>query len=71
MTSYKSTEIEDALTRKGFIVTKKNKKVHHKKLTLFVNGKKTSVYTFISHGKKEYARGLLSAVKNQLFLDTS
>ena len=47
MTSYKSTEIEDALTRKGFIVTKKNKKVHHKKLTLFVNGKKTSVYTFI------------------------
>ncbi len=71
MTSYKSTVIEAALTKKGFQKTKVNKRIHHKKYTLFVDGRKTSVYTFISHKKMDYSRNLLSAVKKELCLDTS
>ncbi|MDD2665563.1 MAG: hypothetical protein PHD13_02115 [Methanocellales archaeon] len=65
MTSYKPHEIEKALNKKGF----KENGSHHKKYTLYVGRKRTSIYTFISHGSKtEYNDSLLSKMKNHLCL---
>ena len=64
MASYKSRKIENSLNKKGFEV----KRSHHKKYTLYIDGKRTSIYTFISHGTKEYGDTLLSKMKEQLYL---
>jgi hypothetical protein len=61
---YKTKDIESALSRKGF-------QVHHSKhkiYILYINGKKTRIFTFISHGIKEYGDTLLGAMKKQLHL---
>lgn len=43
---------------------------HHKKYTLYINGKRTSIYTFISHGIKEYGDYLLNKMKKQLYISS-
>lgn len=64
MSTYKTRVIENALSQKGF----KKKESHHKKYTLYINGKRTSIYTFVSHGTKEYGDNLLNKMKNQLHI---
>ena len=40
--------------------------IKFKKYTLYVNGKRTSMYTFVSHGTKEEGDNLLNKMKSQL-----
>jgi len=65
MTTYKVKDICSALKKKGF---SENRKSHHVYYIFYDNGKKTEVYTFISHGESEYGDMLLSKVKRQLGL---
>jgi len=62
LSTYKTRVIENALSQKGF----EKKESHHKKYTLYVNGKRSSIYTFVAHGTKEYGDNLLNKMKNQL-----
>jgi len=64
LSTYKTRAIESALSKKGF----RKKESHHKKYTLYVNGKRTSIYTFVSHGTKDYGDNLLNKMKNQLYI---
>jgi len=64
MATYKTRKIESALSKKGFQLRESS---HHKKWTLFVDGKKTAVYTWISHGLKEYGDSLLREMKKELY----
>lgn len=64
MNSYKTKDIESALGKKGFQVHKSKHKIY----ILYVNGKKTNVRTFVSHGIKEYGKTLVSKMRNQLYL---
>lgn len=64
MAKYKVKDIESSLSKKGFQLQSS----HHKLYIYHVNGKKTGIRTFISHGKKEYGDVLLSKMKNQLKL---
>lgn len=67
MTTYKVKDISSALKKKGF---SENRKKHHIYYIFYDGGKKTEVYTFISHGESEYGDGLLSKVKRQLCLES-
>lgn len=67
----KPLDIEKALLQKGFI---KESDSHHHYYYLKVNGKKTDLYTYLSHGKKskDYGKKLMNKVKSQLrFTDSS
>lgn len=64
MAVYKTTKLEKALCRKGFV---KNE-THHKILRFYYQGKKTPVKTRLSHGIKEYNDSLLGQLKKQLKL---
>jgi len=64
---YKVKDISSALKKKGFV---ENPSRDHIRYTLFNNGKKTGVYTFISHGLSEYGDSLISLVKKQLHLQS-
>jgi len=57
-------ELSKSLTKKGF----KEANSHHHFYFLYVDGKKTSIRTKVSHGSKTYCGNLLSAVKKQLHL---
>lgn len=61
----KPLDIEKALLKKGFI---KESDSHHHYYYLTLDGKKTDIYTYLSHGKKseDYGPKLMSKVKNQL-----
>lgn len=61
----KPLKIEKALLKKGF---KKTEESHHTYYILWVNGKKTDIYTYLSHGKssKDYGSPLMGKVKSQL-----
>ncbi len=60
----KSKEIQSVLSKKGFQVVKG--KNHHEFYYLFIDGKKQSIYTYFSHGLKEYDKNLMGEVKKQL-----
>lgn len=62
----KTSKIAASLLKKGFV----QKETHHSYYFLFVNGKKTSIRTRLSHGSKEYSSGLLSTMKKQLGMET-
>ncbi len=64
MTVIKVRDIEKALLSKGFQRVDSD----HKYYFLYVNGKKTSVRTKISHGTDEYGDRLLGFMKDQLHL---
>lgn len=64
MAKYKTKDIEASLSKKGFQLHRS----HHKLYIYYVNGTKTSIRTFISHGKKEYGDKLVSKMRTQLNL---
>lgn len=64
MNSYKTKDIESALSKKGFQVHQSKHKIY----ILYVDSKKTNVRTFVSHGIKEYGKTLISRMRNQLHL---
>ena len=66
----KSGDIAKTLKKKGFL---EDKDGHHTYYHLVVDGKKTTVNTYLSHGKKssDYGTKLMAQVKRQLcFEDT-
>jgi len=70
MRARKPSDIKKALLKKGFI---EDEESHHKYYYLVVEGKKTDLYTYLSHGKdaKEYGAPLMDKIKKQLrFKDT-
>jgi hypothetical protein len=69
MPTHKTRKIVSSLTKKGFLSKKGKSK--HIKYTLYVQGKKTGVYTWISHGLDEYEDKLLNAMRKELHLETS
>lgn len=64
MNSYKTKDIESALSKKGFQVHQSKHKIY----ILYIDGKKTNVRTFVSHGIKEYGKTLINRMRNQLHL---
>lgn len=60
-------EISKNLPKKGFVV----EETHHKYFYHEYNGKRTGIYTYISHGSKIKAIGdnLINMMKKQLQLD--
>lgn len=66
----KVKEIQRVLEKKGFVL--EPKKDDHNFYYLSLNGKKHSIYTYISHGSKEYDKNLMAQIKKQLkFTDIS
>lgn len=61
----KTRKIDRALNKKGF--TKDSSKDHHY-FYLIVEGRKTSVYTRMSHGESEISKNLESLMARQLYL---
>jgi len=64
MSNYRTSEIESALSKKGFL----QHNTHHKMFTYYFDGKKTSVRTRMSHGIDSYGDNLLGPVAKQLKL---
>lgn len=69
MPTHKTRKIVSSLTKKGFIPKKGKSK--HIKYTLYVNGKKTSIFTWVSHGLDEYDDQLLNAMRKELSLESN
>ncbi len=67
MTVFKARDICSALKKKGFV---EDPSSDHIRYTLYVNGKKTRIFTFISHDFREYGEKLISEVKKQLRLQS-
>jgi hypothetical protein len=66
----KSKDIQSCLLRKGFRLT--SEKYHHQYYNLYIDGKKQHIYTYFSHGIKEYDKTLMGEIKKQLkFKDAS
>jgi len=60
-------DIEKALLAKGFEKGSSKQKSHHSFYHFIYNGKRTHVYTYLSHGsKKDYSADLMSKIKRQL-----
>lgn len=68
MKPYKARELEDALKKKGFALDRAtDDKIYY----LWFEGRKTQVWTKISHGSGEELRfRLLKLIQRQLCLDT-
>lgn len=65
MTTLKTRDIATSLSKKGF----KTKEGDHTYLILYVQGKKTSIFTKISHGKREIDDSLIMRMAGQIKLD--
>ena len=61
MATIKTEKLHKALLKKGFQAENGD----HKYYTYYYHGKKTSVYTRISHGKTEIAEPLLTMMAHQ------
>ena len=64
MSPRKTEELKRSLKKKGF----QQQDTHHEMYWLYVNGKKTSIKTRISHGAQEYSDNLLSQMAKQVGL---
>ncbi len=64
MKARKSKDIQKVLSKKGF--TFYPEKDHHQFYYLEINGVKQNIYTYFSHGLKEYSPSLMSKIKKQL-----
>jgi hypothetical protein len=64
MSKYKVKDIESSLSKKGFQLQNS----HHKLYIYCVDGTKTGIRTFVSHGKNEYSDKLLNKMRSQLKL---
>jgi hypothetical protein len=62
---YKTKGIKQSLLQKGF----RQSNTHHEMFYLFVNNKKTSIRTRLSHGISEYGDNLLGQMARQLKLE--
>jgi len=60
----KTKAIQKVLKKKGFKLDPD--KNDHKFFYLDLDGKKSSIFTFFSHSKKEYDKTLMSQIKTQL-----
>jgi len=60
----KNFNIASSLLKKGFRQTQSS----HARLTFFIDGRKSSVFTFVSHGKKEISDGLMHQMARQVRL---
>ncbi len=62
-------EVISSLISKGFEKSNND----HKKFILYINNKKTNIWTKVSHGKKSNDLGsfILSSIKKQIKLDTT
>ncbi len=60
----KTKDLQRTLQAKGFALYPE--KAHHKFYYLVVDGKKTAVKTYFSHGLKEYGDTLMQLIKKQL-----
>lgn len=60
----KTKDLQRTLQAKGFALYPE--KDHHHFYYLVVDGKKTTVKTYFSHGQKEYGDTLMQLVKKQL-----
>ncbi len=64
MVTRKNYSIAKSLQKKGFRQTQSS----HARLTFYVDGKKSSVFTFISYGKKEISDELMHKMAKQVRL---
>jgi len=64
MSTKTTHQIRQSLTKKGFV----EDKTHHCYFHLYINGKRTSIYTLLSHGKKECGDNLLAKMARELRL---
>lgn len=65
MTTLKVTDVINGLTRKGFFQSNRD----HKFLVFYHNGKKTSIFTKVSHGSREIDDYLIGKMSCQVKLD--
>ena len=66
----KAKDIQKVLLKKGFVLDPDKKE--HQFYFLDLNGKKSGIYTFFSHSKKEYDKTLMNQIKTQLkFTDSA
>ncbi|MHB1868150.1 MAG: hypothetical protein ACYCPP_04310 [Nitrososphaerales archaeon] len=65
MTIRKTRDISESLSKKGFEVSQGD----HRFFVLHVGGKKTSIWTKVSHGGKEVGDSLIHMMSAQLRLD--
>ena len=63
-TTYKTRNIESALSSKGF----RGRHGSKHKIYVYEGGSEIDIHTFVSHGVKEYGGSLLSAMRRQLKL---
>jgi hypothetical protein len=66
MVVFKTKDIAAALTKKGFVAERGKRRKKHTFYFLYVNGKKTRIWTELSHGITEYSDDLLTSVRKQL-----
>jgi len=64
MRTRKTKDLQRILQVKGFALYPE--KAHHQFYYLVVDGKKTAVKTYFSHGLKEYGDTLMQLIKKQL-----
>ncbi|MEZ5338105.1 MAG: hypothetical protein R3F46_07535 [bacterium] len=65
MVGRSSHDIERALLRKGF----RARDTHHRQFMLFDKDQPLPVFTYLSHGRKEYGDRLLANIARQLHLN--
>ena len=64
MTSRKTRDVSTSLCRKGF----QKKETDHTKFHLYIDGKRTGIYTKISHGEVEVHEPLIKSMARELRL---
>lgn len=64
MSTRNNHNIANSLQKKGF----EKKQSSHTHLIYFIDGKKTSLFTVVSHGKKEIGDGLMHQMAKQIKL---
>ncbi len=66
-------DIEKALLAKGFEKNSSKQKSHHTFYYFIHNGKRSTIYTYLSHGakSKDYGPSLMNKIKQQLKFEDS
>lgn len=64
MKTRKSKDLEKTLVAKGFELNPA--KHSHRFFSLIIDGKRSPIFTFVSHGSKTYGKELMSEIKKQM-----
>jgi len=64
----KSKDLKSVLEKKGFVLNPARQ--DHQMFILHINGQKQHIYTYLSHGIKEYGNTLMGKVRHQLKFTT-